>query len=87
MCKGVNATDNNFNTYSNNIQNYLYKSIYPNKTLYQTTFNDITRGKNNGSIAGNKIGLVNYNTGIGFDNATGLGSPNCLNLLNELLKI
>jgi subtilase family serine protease len=65
----------------NNIQNYLYKTILTNPTKYSADFNDITIGNN---TAGGNTAI--YNTGSGFDVATGIGSPNvsafCADLVN-----
>lgn len=78
---------NNYVPPSNNIQNYLYKTIYNNKTEYQNTFYDVVLGTNRGSIAGTTRGLSTYSAGAGYDLTTGLGSPKCTNLCNALVKI
>lgn len=71
----------------NNIQNYIYNVIYPNATLYNSIFYDITIGSDMGSIGGNSSNLTNYNAGQKFDITTGLGSPNATSLCNQLLKL
>jgi len=81
------ATSNNYIPPSNNVQQYLYKTIFPNKNKYQQNFNDIIIGSDAGSVAGNSAILTNYNSGVGYDLPTGLGSPNCSNLCNDLLNI
>jgi hypothetical protein len=40
-----------------------------------------------GSLADNSATLTSYSAGVGFDITTGLGSPNCSNLCNDLLNI
>jgi hypothetical protein len=74
-------------TPSNNVQKYLYKTIFPNPTKYANDFYDIKIGNNQGSIGGSSTGLTNFVTGSGFDIPTGLGSPNCANLCADLLNI
>lgn len=62
-----------------NLQSYLYKTLYNNNyknTLYNSCFNDILTGKD---------GVFEATTG--YDFATGLGSPNCTNLCNNLLLL
>jgi len=71
---------------SNNVQQYLYKTVYPS-SKYANDFNDIIIGSDKGSIAGNSQVLASYNTGTGYDLPTGLGSPNCTNLCSDLLNI
>ncbi|HXR77195.1 MAG TPA: S53 family peptidase, partial [Bryobacteraceae bacterium] len=44
-------------------------------------FNDVTSGGNN--VPGQTTALVDYLAGTGYDLATGLGSPNVTNLVNE----
>lgn len=61
---------------NNNLQNYLYKTIYTDNLKYTTCFNDIEKGTDG-----------DYNAKTGFDIATGLGSPNATALCNELLNI
>jgi len=73
----------NTTTPANNIQNYLYKVIYPGPK-YKTDFNDITVGSNEGSVGGVSTSLTTYNTSLNWDIPTGLGSPNCANLCNDL---
>ena len=70
---------------SNNIQNYLYKNILTNTRIaqqYVQDFNDILLGND---TAGGSAPV--YNTGTGFDVATGIGSPNVTNLCLDLLNI
>jgi hypothetical protein len=75
------------NNPSNNIQNYLYNTIYKNPSLYAATFYDILYGDVKGSVSGNSDDLTNYSCGTKFDIPTGLGSPNCKNFCNQLLNI
>jgi subtilase family serine protease len=82
-----NDTLSNYVPPLNNIQNFIYKTIYPNATLYGNTFYDITIGSGMGSIGGNSSGLTNYTSGNNFDINTGMGSPNGTYLCNQLLKI
>lgn len=72
---------------TNNIQNFIYKTIYPNTTRYNNAFCDITIGSNIGSIGDRANGLTKYFTGKKFDVATGMGSPNATFLCNELSSI
>jgi len=81
------STSNSYVPPSNNVQQYLYKTIYPNINKYKQDFNDIIIGSDAGSVAGNSAILTNYNSGVGHDLPTGLGSPNCSNLCNDLLNI
>jgi len=74
-------------TITNNLQNYLYKTIYPNVTKYRNCFNDITIGSHNGSSTTSNSSLTINNALTGYDITTGIGSPNCANLCNELLNI
>ena len=67
-----------------NIQTYLYKTILPNPLKYSTTFNDIVTGTNKGSSVNGNTMLLTYSTQKGYDIPTGLGSPNCSALCNEL---
>jgi len=71
----------------NNIQNYIYKTIYTNSTLYGNTFYDVTAGTVMGSVGGNSTSLTNYNSGSKFDIATGMGSPNATFFCNQLLNL
>lgn len=48
------------------LQNFMYKMIYPNSTLYSQCFNDILSGMDG-----------SYNATTGYDIPTGLGSFNC----------
>ena len=75
------------NSPSNNIQNYMYNNIYTNNTIYSQCFNDILYGNDKGSSIGNANNLTNYSAGTKYDIPTGLGSPNCSNLCNQLLNI
>jgi subtilase family serine protease len=75
------------NNPSNNVQNYMYNNIYTNKLIYLQCFNDILYGSNQGSEIGNANNLTNYSAGTKYDIPTGLGSPNCKNLCNQLLNI
>lgn len=59
-----------------NIQNYLYKTIYNDPTMYTACFNDTSIGSDG-----------SYNAGVGFDVATGLGSPNATGLCNLLINL
>jgi len=72
---------------SNNIQNYLYKTIYTNPTSYKSDFYDVVMGTDLGSIGGTSQNLTTYTASKGYDLTTGLGSPNCTNLCNDLVKI
>jgi subtilase family serine protease len=71
----------------NNLQNFLYKTIYPDPTQYSSNFYDITIGSDTGSIGGNSTGLTTYNAITRYDIPTGLGSPNATNLCNALLNL
>lgn len=82
-----NNTLSNYVPTSNNIQNYIYKTIYLNATLYGSTFYDIVIGTDMGTIGGNNTNLTTYNAGQKFDITTGLGSPNATFLCNQLLNI
>lgn len=75
------------NTPTNNVQNYMYNTIYTNSTTYASAFNDVLYGLAAGSIVGNVNKLTTYAAGTKFDIATGLGSPNCANLCNQLMNI
>jgi subtilase family serine protease len=75
------------NSPSNNIQNYMYNNIYTNNTIYSQCFNDILYGTDQGSAIGNANNLTNYCAGTKYDIPTGLGSPNCKNLCNQLFNI
>jgi hypothetical protein len=50
-------------------------------------FYDVTVGSDQGSIAGNSAVLTTYTAGAKYDLTTGLGSPNCTNLCNDLLSL
>ena len=65
---------------STHIQTYLYKNILTNSQKYVSTFNDISIGND---TAGNKSPI--YNATLGFDIATGIGSPNATALCIELV--
>jgi subtilase family serine protease len=51
-------------------------------TAYASDFHDVTTGNNNDTNWGNTSGL--YPAGVGYDMATGLGSPNAANLARTL---
>jgi subtilase family serine protease len=72
---------------TNNIQNYLYKTIYTNPTAYKADFYDVVMGTDLGSVGGASQNLTTYTAGTGYDLTTGLGSPNCNNLCIDLAKI
>ena len=78
---------NSITPLTNNIQNYLYSVLYPNKPEYQNAFYDVILGTDSGSIAGTTRGLTTYSSTTGYDLTTGLGSPKCTNLCNGLAKI
>jgi subtilase family serine protease len=61
---------------STNVHQFLYKTIYNNSSLMTSCFNDITLGKD---------GI--YSAGVGYDIATGLGSPNVKNLCNAFATL
>jgi subtilase family serine protease len=82
-----NNTLSNYVPPSNNIQNFIYKTIYPNSTLYGNTFYDVTIGSTMGSLGGNSTELTNYVSGSKFDITTGMGSPNGSFLCNQLLTL
>ena len=63
-------------TSSNNIMNYLYKTIYSNNTNYRLNFNDINVGRDG-----------SFTAKTGYDNPTGLGSPKVNILITSLLNI
>lgn len=67
---------------SNQIQNYLYKTILSSPVKYSADFNDITIGND---TAGGSSAI--YNAATGFDMATGIGSPHVTNLCADLLNI
>ena len=71
---------------SNHVQTYLYKTVYPNKIQYSSLFYDVFVGEVKGSVS-NSTNLTTYNSLLGFDITTGLGSPNASNLCNNLLNI
>jgi subtilase family serine protease len=70
----------------NNVQQYLYKTIYTS-SKYANDFYDVAIGSNKGSVSGNSAALTTYNAGAKYDLTTGLGSPNCKNLCNDLLAL
>uniref|UniRef100_A0A6C0DCV1 Peptidase S53 domain-containing protein n=1 Tax=viral metagenome TaxID=1070528 RepID=A0A6C0DCV1_9ZZZZ len=82
-----NNTLSNYVPSPNNIQNFIYKTIYPNSTLYGNTFYDVTIGSIMGSVGGSSNNLTNYNSGSKFDITTGMGSPNATFLCNQLLNL
>jgi subtilase family serine protease len=77
----------NYKPPPNNLQTYLYKTIYTNPTNYANAFYDVTLGSDKGSVGGTSNDTTIYNAGTKFDIATGLGSPNVTNLCNQLLNI
>jgi subtilase family serine protease len=79
-------TNSNYVPPTNNIQQYLYKTIYTSNK-YANDFYDVTIGSDQGSVAGNSANLTTYNAGNGYDLTTGLGSPNCTNLCVDLLNL
>jgi subtilase family serine protease len=82
-----NNTSSTYVPPTNNIQNFMYKTIYPNTTLYSNTFYDVTIGSDMGSVSGNANVLTRYNSGKKFDVATGMGSPNATFFCNQLLTL
>ena len=70
----------------NNLQVYLYKTIYVSVGKYASDFNDVKIGTDRGSVGGNASNLATYVEGVGYSLPTGLGSPNgsslCIDLLN-----
>jgi subtilase family serine protease len=72
---------------ANNLQNYIYKTIYPNATQYASAFYDVAIGQVVGSTGGNSNGKTTYSSGTKFDVTTGLGSPNATNLCNMLATL
>jgi subtilase family serine protease len=82
-----NNTLSNYVPPPNNIQNFIYKTIYPNSTLYSNVFYDVTIGSTMGSVGGSSNNLTNYNSGSKFDITTGMGSPNATFLCNQLLNL
>jgi subtilase family serine protease len=80
------ATNSTYVPPTNNVQQYLYKTIYTS-TKYNSDFYDVTIGNDKGSVAGSSTALTTYNAGFKYDLPTGLGSPNCSNLCNDLLNI
>lgn len=82
-----NATTSTYVPPKNNVQNYIYKTIYPNATLYASTFYDVAIGQVAGSIGGNSKGTTLYNSGSKFDVTTGLGSPNASTLCTSLTTL
>jgi len=67
---------------SNNIQQYLYKTILSTPGKYSADFNDITIGTDAGTTAAG--GTTTYSTAKGYDITTGLGSPNVTELCSDL---
>jgi hypothetical protein len=59
-------------TKTNHVQTRLYNIV--NTNTYSQVFNDITVGQDQGSTSSG--GTTVYNTGVNYDIATGLGSPN-----------
>lgn len=84
----LNNNKETFSTSGNmSLQNYLYKVILPNEEKYKSCFNDINHGGTYGSSLLGNSKLTFFNTSLGFDVPTGLGSPNVTNLCNELLNL
>jgi subtilase family serine protease len=81
------ATRDSYIAPANHLQTYLYKTVYPNNTLYSSAFYDIVVGSNLGNIGGTSTGMTTYNSGAKFDVATGLGSPNATNFCNILMNV
>jgi len=54
--------------------NSLFYTAYTSPTDYATYFNDITQGNNN-TVSKGIYSNPGYNAGVGYDLATGLGSP------------
>jgi subtilase family serine protease len=79
-------TNSNYVPPLNNVQQCLYKTIYTS-SKYANDFYDVTIGSDKGSVAGNSASLTTYTAGSGYDLTTGLGSPNCSNLCNDLASI
>ena len=69
-------TLNSISTSSLCLQKYLYQTIYINNSLYSNCMYDITSG-NDG----------NYNAGLQYDIATGLGSIKANGLCSQLLNL
>jgi len=82
----IQPTNSTYIPPANNVQQYLYKTIYPS-AKYTADFYDVNIGSNQGSIAGNSALLTTYSAVKGYDLTTGLGSPNCSNLCADLLNI
>lgn len=72
---------------SNHLQTFLYKTLYPDTSLYSNTFYDVDSGKNKGSTSGVPLKLTTYDATSKFDIPTGLGSPNGTSLCNALMNI
>lgn len=82
-----NATTSTYVPPANNVQNYIYKTIYPNATQYASAFYDVAIGQVVGSTGGNSKGTTTYNSGSKFDVTTGLGSPNASSLCASLMAL
>jgi len=63
-------------TYPTNVQKYLYNVIYKDPALYSKCLYNITMGTD---------GI--YSANVGYNIATGLGSPNVTNLCDALLNL
>jgi subtilase family serine protease len=75
-------------TYQGLVNPTLY-TIASNPTTYASAFHDITVGNNTCSIGAtycSPAGAANFNTSIGYDQATGLGSIDLNNLLTAWPK-
>ena len=81
-----NNKPSNYVPPTNNVQQCLYKKIYTS-SKYANDFYDVKIGSNQGSVAGNSAILTTYSEGTGYSLPTGLGSPQCTNLCNDLLNI
>ena len=80
------STSSSYVPPTNNVQQYLYKTIYTS-SKYANDFYDVTIGNDQGSVAGNSANLTTYSASVKYDLTTGLGSPNCTNLCNDLLLL
>jgi subtilase family serine protease len=70
-------------TKTNHVQTRLYNIV--NTNTYSQVFNDITVGQDQGSTSSG--GTTVYNTGVNYDIATGLGSPNASALISFLNSV
>ena len=74
-CDRLNKGKKILNSSNYTLQNYMYQTLN-NNLIYNKDFFDITKGKDG-----------SYSAGIGFDEATGLGVPNGINFVNDLLNL